>query len=426
MKSPIHRVMLSTHAEMTMEKPAATSQTQQNKSTATKVAVTPKRKVTYVFDTKATTSSLKIPYAVAINGKALSAYSKKPARVSGGHGKIVVTVDAGSRVSLFLNSDAHPDYRKNPVYEVTATERDVLVQITEKLGQHSDSDKPILKAKAGESDSKLDEYTAPLTGDIWMKVSHCYTAAEADTLIPAAVSKEIRAAVKSIYGPLTTNKLIVKTKTTQLTITFDDGDNPHKNITKYSLLSDGLTRVHPAGFAALLSAAVDNNIPSITVTSCWRPSLGSIAHRAGLGLDVNHLCNVQLNRQELSNQNARYYGNVSKDERQSYQGYEKSKHELSKLEHEHASTSEIRDATKAQVSTEKLWEKDIERDDPAEVKKFRDSLLNTTGVRQLFDPWYMDTNTHDHTATTPNEQISANEKLHAHHLHITVDEPKIL
>ncbi len=37
----------------------------------------------------------------------------------------------------------------------------------------------------------------------------------------------------------------------------------------------------------------------------------------------------------------------------------------------------------------------------------------------------MDPNTQDQIAAKPNEQRDANEKLHAHHLHVTVREPKI-
>jgi hypothetical protein len=47
-------------------------------------------------------------------------------------------------------------------------------------------------------------------------------------------------------------------------------------------------------------------------------------------------------------------------------------------------------------------------------------------VKQLFDPWHMDNNTRDKVPAQPNTQISDNEKLHAHHLHITVLDEKVL
>jgi len=58
-------------------------------------------------------------------------------------------------------------------------------------------------------------------------------------------------------------------------------------------------RVHPAGFAALFLAALDNEVDSLTVSSCWRPTLSSVAHRAGLGLDVDYVGKTCMNREEL-------------------------------------------------------------------------------------------------------------------------------
>ena len=58
------------------------------------------------------------------------------------------------------------------------------------------------------------------------------------------------------------------------------------NIPGFDLLGGGLTRVHPGGYAALINAALANGVSSIKMNSCWRPMVGSIAHRAGLGLDV--------------------------------------------------------------------------------------------------------------------------------------------
>jgi len=55
-----------------------------------------------------------------------------------------------------------------------------------------------------------------------------------------------------------------------LAVEFEDSDNPRKNIHHYQLLVDGLTRVHPGGYAALFNAAIDNGVDRIVVTSCWR------------------------------------------------------------------------------------------------------------------------------------------------------------
>jgi hypothetical protein len=152
-----------------------------------------------------------------------------------------------------------------------------------------------------------------------------------------------------------------------VTVSFADASNPKSNITSYGLLADGLPRVHPGGFAALLTAAVQARATTLALSSCWRPSLGSIAHRAGLGLDVT-----------LVGDTAMALSAPTKD------------------------------------------------DPPAMVEDFRSSLSASPRVLQLFDPWFMDDNTSDDEDATRNTHVSPNEKLHNNHLHITVRENKIL
>ena len=88
-------------------------------------------------------------------------------------------------------------------------------------------------------------------------------------------------------------------------------------------------------------------------------------------------------------------------------------------------------ATEKQEKAKNTWSDELEKNQPASVKLFRGSLMKCTCVNQLFDPWYMDDNTHDKIAPVPNTQTKdgkneSNETLHAHHLHITVEEKKIL
>lgn len=400
--------------------------------------VTPKRKVTYIFDTRATSAQLKIPYAVAVNGKVLPVYANKPAKVSGGNGKIEVVVDAGSTVSLFLNSDAHPSYRTAPVYAVRPTQRDIVVKVKEKGGKHQDSDRPTL-VNASAQQAGTDEYTAPLTGNIWMKVSHRYTSAEALSLLPNITLPEIRTAVASIYGPLAHPSLILDLPATpgkgaiRVKIVFSDSENPRDNITDYELLSDGLTRVHPAGYAALLHAAVENGTTSLNVTSCWRPLLGSIAHRAGLGLDVNYVDNIRLNREELRQSKAVHTPNVSTQEKSLFTELEASRKKVAALLNQGASKAEVETAQLLAGMAQRRWVDEVRNGEPRSVKDFRESLLRDGNVNQLFDPWYMDLNTHDNQPPEPNMQRpnvngkgKSNEQLHANHLHITVREPRIL
>ncbi|WP_140633890.1 hypothetical protein [Methylibium rhizosphaerae] len=457
----------------TSAKPDATSQTKPNNPAgATQVPVTPKRKVTYVFNA-ASSKTLSIPYAIAVNGKAQPAFDAKPKRVRGLGGKVVAFVDQGERVGLFLNSDAHPSYRKELVYEVTAGERDIVVTITEKAGKLKDADTPVRKKdkdEKAEAAKPADEYTAPLTGDIWMRVSHKYTAAEASALMPQDTSAEVKAAVESIYNGLKTATLVLsiparpEKAAMTLTVKFEDANNPKDNITSYALLTDGLTRVHPAGYVALFNAAIENEITSLNVTSCWRPMLGSIAHRSGLGLDVNYVGKTRMNRQELRTAlegkkpsgkgNGNDADNVTDAEVTAFKEYEDAIVARKKADAEFAAATKAakqpklspaekalaierskatREAAIAAAETESQredkWNSTRDASEPATARVFRTSLLKCVCVQQLFDPWLMDDNTHDKVAPKANMQRGikeSNERLHAHHLHITVSEPGIL
>jgi hypothetical protein len=448
-------------AEMAQEKPSLITPTKLNNEGSKDVKVQTKRKVTYIINATSA-SKLSIPYASAVNGTAKPSFKNKPDRVSGSGGKIIVdNLDPGSKVTLYLNSDSHPSYRKNPVYEVTVNERDAIVTITEKSGKHEDTDTPVRikdKNEAVEAAKKWDTYSAPLTGDIWMKVSHEYTSAEVDALMPADTSAEVIAAIKKIYTGLETKSLSLVTEATKdkpsktIAITFDDSQNPLNNINKgYGLLTKGVKLVHPAGYAALFNAAVTADVTKLSLSSAWRPMLGSIAHRAGLGLDVNYLGATKINRQELRNNGAVDTTNVSEEEKKLLKDFEKKKIEqesakkkadqaaaLAKkskddpikgpaaLEAEATAKAAKVAADKARVDAEAAWNAERDKNEPEGVRLFRGSLMKCRCVAQLFDPWFMDDNNLDNTRGKPNMQKTGNETLHAHHLHITVSEPKIL
>ena len=80
-----------------------------------------------------------MPYAVAVNGKVLAAFKDRPKRTDS---KIPLVVDAGQSVELYLNSDAHPAHRKNPVYKVTVGDDDIEVVIKEVEGKQICTDAP--------------------------------------------------------------------------------------------------------------------------------------------------------------------------------------------------------------------------------------------------------------------------------------------
>lgn len=435
----------------------------------TQLPVAVPRKITYVF--RATTSSnLRIPYAVAVDGVVRADFAQRAAQVRGSGGRITIHAASGSVVSLYLNSDAHPSFRTQPVYAVRVADRDVEVVITEKPGRHADVDTPLPRpAPSGGKPPEMDRYTAVLTGDIWMKVSHKYTEAEAEARIPTGTSPAVAQAVKSIYRGLSRPRLeIVEPMTDgeprRLTVEFVDSVNPRNNITRYDLLSDGLPRVHPAGFAALFASALQQGISSIRVTSCWRPMLGSIAHRAGLGLDVDLVGGTRINRQELraAIENKTRQGNrndndnVSEAEIQAFGRLEDAIEANKKARAELIAADKAREAAKksgnaeaiqaaeakfrqasarakeaaeAERDARKAWNAARDACEPEHVRRFRTALLRCRCVKQLFDPWYMDANTHDEEPPEPNMQqgpATSNERLHAHHLHITVDEPGLL
>lgn len=422
-------------------------------------------KLTYRF---AFRSKVSMPYAVAVDGKILPAFKDRPKRTDG---KIALVVDSGQTVRLFLNSDAHPSFRQHPVYTVKAGDDDIDVLIKEVAGKHTDTDTPTLgkTSKDPASGRSVQHMTAKLTGDIWMRVSHKYTVEEVDARLPAGTSAEVKAAIKKIYSGLASATLTVERPAQgdkavrTLTVTFADSSNPKENITKYSLLSDGLPRVHPGGYAALINAALAAEVQSISVSSCWRPMLGSIAHRAGLGLDVSVVGGTTMNRQELRRAldtsksapkgNGNDHDNVTDAEVKAFEDYEKALLDRKRAEAEMQAANStlatakksgnaeavqraterqrlaedaVKDAANAVPKKRKAWNAERDKGEPSHVQQYRASLLRCLCVKQLFDPWFMDSDTRDSSEPEPNMQRSDNEALHAHHLHITVDDPKIL
>lgn len=443
---------------MNDQKPShVTATTLDNDSTAD-VKVATKRTVTYVFNV-ASAASISIPYAVQINGKVPSLFKDRPKRVSGKRGSIVVEgVAPGAAVALFLNSDAHPKYRKNPVYQITPADRDVTVTITEKLGKHSATDALTRAADIADGGRTTEHYTGVLTGDIWMRISHRYSSDEVDQLIPDGTSQPVAAAIRKIYEVLTSPLLTVETTlqdepgTKVVLLRFTDGVNPKANISSgYDLLREGLTRVHPAGYAALLNAAIAAGIDELTLTSAWRPMLGSIAHRAGLGLDVSHVSRTPLNRKSLVTPGVASNGNVSKDEVTYYKAMlnareqrKASQKKLAEARSQLALANNIatprpilqRNLKNAEADdeasrdllkqAEAAWNMERSRLEPEGVREFRNQLIKCKSVSQVFDPWFMDENLKDRVPGSSNKQLTKNESLHADHLHITIYEPQIL
>ncbi len=441
---------------MSGEAPDVVCHTNTQAGSLVQALVCAKRKVTYRFNTPSK-NGLSLPYAVAVNGKVSAIYADKPRR-SGGK-DIKLLVDVGATVALFLNSDAHPDYRNNPVYAVCPQDSDIVVTITEKTGKHPDSDKPARangRAAPAAGGDPVEHYSAPLTGDIWLKVTHRYTSGEANALIPASTHPAIRAAVLSIYAGLPAPELRVRLPATadnpacDVQVKFSDASNAAANITSYSSVRDGLPRIHPLAYVALLEATHATGVNRVTVNSGWRPMLGEIPHRAGLGLDINYFeagdKTVQVNREELTERNGRHAGNVSEQEKILYREYILAKaDEEAAVSAEQRATGEFmknktpeiqkaldiagehrKQSRRKKEECQKSWNVERNKNEPIPMRNLRTRLERSPHVIQLFDPWHIDLNTHDAIAAVPNEQRNGLEKGHSNHLHISVYEPKIL
>lgn len=391
----------------------------------TVVPVCARRTVCYEFNTSASGQrNLAIPYVVIINGEVQN--QGRPRKLDNSR-KINLTVNAGSKVALYLNSDVHPNHRQNAVYEVIVGSKDVIVNITEQTGNR-DRARPVVERVVTSEHSEttsVDRYTAKLTGDIWMLISHRYTASEVSAILPPDTPLVIRNAVCNIYRGLAISRLDIPAHSEgpMLRISFMRQSNPEANISRCSLLTDVLPRTHPCAFASLFSAACKVGISLLHITSCWRPSLGSIVHRAGLGLDVNVVCDprqcIEVDRTDLRTSGRSSNPNISNEEK-----------ELRRAADDKA---EIRRRRRNDVEAEKEatqsyvdWTTELDRHQPMLIRELRRELQLQPQVQQILDPWYILLSTQNNPGPAPNEQRSSLEKTHDDHLHITIKEPRIL
>lgn len=393
--------------------------------------------------------ALNLPYAVRVNGQIQPAYKDKPKKLAlRPSGNITVAAQSGDEVALHLGSDASADWRLEPLYAVQVADKNVRVHIREKKGLHDDA-ALLIRAKSAPGHPQ-EEYEAAWTGNTWMQFSHRYTPDEVASRLPPGTHADVAAAVKRIYQVLLRNELRVERadatgQLQQVTLEFPESEagNCRDNIKGFDLKRDGLTRVHPGGYAALINAALDNGVQRMRISSCWRPMLGSVAHRLGLGLDVTYLDDVHLNRQELITGKAKSASadaNVSDEELRRYLAWMAAKQEVKVAKEERARLANAGDKEKAASAADKQtralereqkeknrWNEERDKNEPVKVRAFRQSLYRCACVRQLFDPWYIEVDTRDQIQPVPNEQIKgrAIQVTHAHHLHITVEDARI-
>jgi hypothetical protein len=392
------------------------------------------------------TSLSGLPYAIAIDGAVLPTYANEPHRTKEKEPNIPVHfVKVGQKVALHLGGDAKTKLRKTPLFEVTAGENDINVIIQETAGKHATD--TTVKLKSSDKEKKVDTYTGTLNGDLWMQFSQKFTAADVDTELPADAIPELKDAIKKIYGgqfdsPMPNLKLEVSLgdkKSIQLNWQTAAFNNCRQNITQIDVVNDVIPRVNPKTYYAALRAAQLCQLDGLEISSGWRPMIGSVLHRIGVGLDVVKLENGKektlLNRPIKADETKlRDDAEVkAKESKEKAEALKKLKNAKPK-EGEKPPTpddikqaeTELQAAQKAEEAAHKKYLEHIRETDPASMAAYRAELAGMkTLVRQLFDPWKMDSDTTDDKEATENTGKDSNEKLHLTHLHITATDVEL-
>ncbi|HEY0588397.1 MAG TPA: hypothetical protein VGD52_19850 [Pseudoduganella sp.] len=383
--------------------------------------------VTWHFDTtQGSNKSLRgLPYFIAvINGnKASALYEGQRVQILGTPNKIRQKVPLGKEVALFLGSDAKSRYRTKPLFRVTAEEglTDIVVRINETDGKDYDAalEQPALKDESGTKKT----YQAAMYGDTWLSFSHKYTADEAAEMTKDA-STEVQKAVISIYKgepQAGSNKITLdvrKPNGTTMKIIWPSHafDNCKKNVTVItgmeSAKSEAMPRVHPNTYQAFMQAAFELDAQELEINSGWRPMLGSVLHRIGVGLDVGRIRVAGSDRQ---------YNRSATAAEHHYSALMSEKATLTKKKNRTAAEEERLNAIKVEEPDAAKKALDaISANEHSDLKSFTSKLRGNTEVRQTFDPWQMEDNTADKAAPAPNRLKTGNETLHRNHLHITV------
>lgn len=342
--------------------------------------------------------------------------------------KIRQKVPFGKEVALYLGNDAKPPYRHTPLYQVKADEglTDVVVKIheIEGLEYRSADETPSNSVLNG----RRKNFTARLYGTTWMNFSHRFSEVEAEGE-GAGEIPEIQDALKQIYGGVLNIGrteiflTVVKPNKKPMRISWPAAafNNCKRNIPAMTGLdfakNELIPRVHPQTYKAFLSAAIALDAEELEIASGWRPMLGSVLHRIGVGLDVTSIKVDGIRRQFFRT------GSAAEQE---YKSLMTQKMQLTgkkcRTEEESRQLNRIRavEASKASAA-----DKAIHDNEHANVRNFIAKLRANADVRQTFDPWEMDANTHDHMPAAANHLTSGNEELHKNHLHITVRDAEL-
>lgn len=337
--------------------------------------------------------------------------------------KIRQKVPFGKEVAIFLGNDAKSQYRKKPLYRVKAEEglTDVVVKVAERRGTTYEQEKETPFGATTSGTKKT--YKANLYGTTWMSFSHKFTAVEAQG-VASGESAELQAALKLIYdgSPAAGSSSITLTvtkpnqKTMKIMWPRDAFQNCRDNIPSVSTLTNAkdeiIPRVHPQTYKAFLKAAFELDAEEMDINSGWRPMLGSILHRIGVGLDVGRI----------------KVGGASKEFRRSATPAETSYNQLmaekaalsKKKQRTPAEETRLNELKANEAAKAKAARDAIHANEHDSLRNFTAKLRANADVKQTFDPWEMDVDTSDNVAQTQNRLKTGNETLHRNHLHITV------
>ena len=393
---------------------------------------------------------LRLPYAFYWNGvKQPENKVLKPKQATA-----ILTIQAlvkeGDKIGLYLGSDASPEFRQELLYPLTVGSKDIKAIIKTKKDPQDDVAelKPVTPTDA-DKNSTESRYEGWLTGDIWMRFSHRYSAKEATAHFLNAGEKDtgIAKAIADLYGGSVNTKTgysVQFDNKNNCQIIFQTGSdaNCRANIKKgYDFAREGLPRVHPRTWIAFLQAARDCSISSMEITSGWRPMFGSATHRIGLGLDVKSAKRTDGNSGIFDKKNNNLWH--SEEEKVTHAEWVASEQKLTeaRIALENA-RKEIKQAQGADGTRDANQREEQAKDAVKDAEEFRDeakktfkkkhkgsvvdsfeqALMKNPLVKQLFDPLLMDTNTRDQQDADANVNKSGNETNHQNHLHVSAND----
>ena len=389
--------------------------------------------VTWEFNTSGGSGKVLrgLPYFIAEmsgnTGKPLVAGQR--VHLVGGDNKIRQKVPFGKEVALYLGNDAKAKYRTYPLYRVKAEEglTDVVVKVAETGGPGYDhsQEKPFDEQLSGTKKT----FKANLYGTTWMKFSHKFTEAEA-SVEGAGESPALKDALEKIYkgapvvvgsSSIVLNVMKPNQKTLKISWPRSAFLNCFSSIGSHADLmaakQEFLPRVNPQTYKAFLKAAFEVDADEMEISSGWRPMLGSVLHRLGIGLDVNRI--------KVGNEPAVYSRSITGAELEYRQLMEEKKLLTKKKSRTSAEDQRLNEIKATEAAKSNAAVKAIHDSESNLLRSFTSKLRANCDVKQTFDPWEMDVETSDKVPQSPNRLSTDNEKLHRTHLHITVRDSEL-